>query len=138
MAHAAFRAAVQIQNQDNVAFDNLEMREGNAMPQRTGRYVTDNINNNNHHQATFGLNVNWINIGNSRANVGLQAAASPGCIAIGIDPRKLSCFWSSVHEQRIVHLAHTLDLSPELYGWLAARCQWTGCTDSRSWHQTVW
>lgn len=85
MAHAAFRAAVQVQNNANVSFDNLEMREGNAMPERSGRYVTDNVNANNHHGATFGLAANWINIGTQRANAGLQAAASPGCIAIAID-----------------------------------------------------
>lgn len=85
MAHAAFRAAVQVQNTHHVSFDNLEMREGNAMPERTGRYVTANVNANNHHGATFALAADWINIGASRANHGLQAAASGGHIALAID-----------------------------------------------------
>src|SRR5262245_17952759 len=85
MAHAAFRAAVQVRNNHNVSFDNLEMREGNAMPERMGRYITDNVNANNHHHATFNLASNWIGIGAARANLGLQAAASPNHVAIAID-----------------------------------------------------
>jgi hypothetical protein len=55
------------------------------MPQRQGRYISDNINANNHHGATFGLAANWLNIRAQRANAGLQAAATPGNIAIEID-----------------------------------------------------
>ena len=84
-AHAAFRAAVQIANPNHVSLDNLEMREGNAMPQCTGRYVTDHVNLNAHHGATFGLHATWLNIGQMRAVVGLQAAAAPGHIALAID-----------------------------------------------------
>ena len=84
-AHAAFRAAVQVQNNNHVSFDNLEMREGNAMPLRTGRYVTANVNANNHHHATFNLAANWINIGAARTNAALQAVASAGHVAIAID-----------------------------------------------------
>ena len=84
-AHSAFRAVVQVQNNNNVSFDNLEMREGNAIPIRTGRYVTANVNANNHHGATFPLSANWLRIGTQRAIAALQAHASPGNIAIGSD-----------------------------------------------------
>ena len=81
MAHAAFRAAMQVHNQYNVSFDNLEVREGNARSQSTGRLAAPGV----HHNATFPLAANWFHIGNSRTNVGLQAAASPGHIAVAID-----------------------------------------------------
>jgi len=84
-AHAAFRAAVQVQNNHNVSFDNLEMREGNAKPIPKGRYATEGVNTNFHHAQTFALRDRWINIGTSRLDAALQAAASAGNIAIEID-----------------------------------------------------
>lgn len=84
-AHAGFRACVQVQNNQNVSFDNLEMREGNAIPGRTGRYVTANVNNNHHHGATFPLAADWIRIGDSRTVAAIQAHAAAGHIGIAID-----------------------------------------------------
>ena len=134
-AHAAFRAAVQVENLHNVSFDNIEMREGNAMPQRMGRYILDNINLNNHHQATFGLHANWINLGNSRLNAPLQAAASPRHLAIAIDRVGSYSFGP-----RNPPLIGPMDLSPGTYlGHTAClfqlhsdRCSWKSDTGSYS------
>ncbi len=84
-AHAQFQAAAQFSNIHNVSFNNMEMREGNAMPERTGRYVSDNINVGNHHQQTFPLSAAWVCVRNSLANAALQLRASPNHIALAID-----------------------------------------------------
>lgn len=97
-AHAAFRAPVQVQNTHNVSFDNVEMREGNARPERTGRYITENVNAGNHHGATFPLAATWVSIRAARANANLQNAASAGYIALAID-RVSSYGWGGPFNQ---------------------------------------
>jgi len=92
LAHAAFRAAIQIENSYNVSFDNIEMREGNALPQCLGRYKLEGINSNNHHNATYNLKTNWIDLGISRQNLALQAAADRNHLAIAIDRVSSSSF----------------------------------------------
>jgi hypothetical protein len=83
-AEAGFKSRLRLRNRFNVSFNNLELREGNAPPIRTGRYLTDNRNPANH-PATFGLQANWIRVGDAMTDVALQNAVGPGYIGIATD-----------------------------------------------------
>src|SRR5258706_385252 len=66
------------------AANTFGIREVIAPPIRTGRYLTDNRNPSNH-GATFGLQANWIRVGDAMNNVALQNAVGPGYIGIATD-----------------------------------------------------